>query len=198
MDALRAASIWILLACWILFSSLLAHNHRRVRRERRRRGIPEERPALRDPRSMHGLALEGLSFLIAFAFLERPLTSAAWRHAGAIVFAILAVAILFAALRHLGLEWRIKAVVTGDHRLVTTGPYAHVRHPVFTALFCLLIATALLLSRPWAGALAVVICLYGTHIRIRAEDSLLRHHFGPRFEQYRARVPSLAPFLPWY
>ncbi|MCC6392971.1 MAG: isoprenylcysteine carboxylmethyltransferase family protein [Bryobacterales bacterium] len=195
MDLVRDASGWMLILSWLLFSGLLAWNHARVRAERRKRGIAEERTAIRNPRSMHGLVLEGLAFAVALLF-TRPLhESAPWQQAGSILFGITAVVVLFLALRHLDLEWRIKAVVTEDHRLVTTGPYSVIRHPVFSSLFCLLLATVLLLDPPWAAAASLAICIYGTEIRIRAEDSLLRRRFGARFESYRSRVAAYVPYV---
>lgn len=195
MELVRRAAPWILALNWILISGILAWNHLRVQRMRHRRGIAEEKPSLRDPRSMRGLALEGLGFLIAVLFPRPHDATPDWRHAASITFGVLAVALVWWALRHLGLEWRVKAVVTQDHRLVTTGPYALLRHPIFAALLCLLLATALLITRPWAAALAVAVCLYGTEIRIRAEDGLLEQRFGARFSQYKARVAAYLPFV---
>lgn len=193
MAVIRSAAPWMLLASWILFSGLLAVNHMRVRRERKRQGIPEEKPSIRDARSMRGLVIEGISFLIAFLFYRTPAEAADWQCAGSIAAGMLSVGMVAAALRHLNLEWRIKAVVTEDHRLVTTGPYGVVRHPVFFALFCLLVAQTLLATQPVAAVVAWVVCVYGTQIRIVAEDGLLSQRFGARFDEYRARVHAWWP-----
>lgn len=185
----------MLLLSWLLFSGLLAWNHARVRARRHARGVSGERPSIRDPRSMHGLVLEGLAFAVAFAFTRPLRESAPWQQAGSMLSGAAAVVVLFLALRHLDLEWRIKAVVTEDHRLVTTGPYSVIRHPIFFSLFCLLLATVLVLDPPWAAAASLAICVYGTEIRIRAEDGLLLRRFGPRFESYRSRVAAYIPYL---
>lgn len=195
MEMVRAASGWILLASWLAFSGLLAWNHLRVRGERKRQGVPEEKPAIRDPRSMLGLAIEGLSFFVALGFRQRPSEASDWMHLASIVFGVASVWLLAAALRHLGMEWRIKAVVTDDHRLITTGPYAWMRHPVFASLTCLLLATVLLITRPWAAVTAVAICLAGTEIRIRAEDGLLARRFGARYREYQQRTAAYVPFV---
>lgn len=192
---LQAAAWWLLVICWIGFAAMLAWNHLRVRKERRRRGIAEEAPALRDKRSMHGLAIEGVAFLVAFAFRRETSDAPNWQAVLSMVSGLSALALLASALRHLGMEWRIKAVVTEDHRLITTGPYAAVRHPIFGALLCLLLATVNLITMPWAALAAIAICVCGTEIRVRAEDSLLRQRFGERFEEYRRRVPAYLPFL---
>lgn len=194
MGFVRAAA-WILVASWIGFSGLLAWNHVRVRMARRRQGIPEEKPAVRDSRSMYGLMLEGLGFFIAFLFARSPQAASEWQAVVSISFGILSVSILATALRHLGLQWRIKAVVTQDHQLVTTGPYAYMRHPVFASLLSLLIATIILLNDALPAIAAVTICVVGTEIRIRAEDGLLERRFGDQFAAYRNHVTAYLPFL---
>lgn len=195
MDLVLRAAPSMLKLSWLLFSGLLAWNHIRVRSARRRQGIPEEKPAIRDARSMLGLLLEGLSFVLAALFARPVAQAAGWAQAASMIFGAAAVVILFFALRHLGMEWRVKAVVTEDHTLVTTGPYAIVRHPVFAALMCLLLATVLLIDPPWAATLAVAVCVFGTEIRVRAEDGLLLHRFGARFREYQARVAAYIPLV---
>lgn len=195
MIHLRDAAFGTLFSSWLVFSGLLAWNHIRVRRQRRELQIAEERPAIRNPRSMYGLFLEGLSFLIAFTFRERNAAPCDIQCSLSITFGILSIVLLATALRHLGLEWRIKAVVTEDHHLVTTGPYSIIRHPIFTALFALLLSTAFLITQIPAAVVAAAIYLLGTEIRIRAEDGLLAQRFGPQFEDYRTRVAAYVPFL---
>jgi protein-S-isoprenylcysteine O-methyltransferase Ste14 len=193
MDWMRTVAPWALLANWILFSGMLAWNHLRVRRKRRLQRIPEEKPSIRDVRSMYGLAIEGVAFVIAFGFRQPRGEVAGWRHVVSMLAGLLSVVILGAALRHLDLQWRIKAIVTEDHRLVTTGPYAWVRHPVFLSLFLLLAATASLFTVPWAALAALAVCGWGTEMRIRAEDGLLERRFGDVYSSYRKRVSAIIP-----
>ena len=48
-----------------------------------------------------------------------------------------------AAVRRLGAQWSFVARVTESHELITSGPYAIVRHPIYAAMLGLLIATGL-------------------------------------------------------
>jgi protein-S-isoprenylcysteine O-methyltransferase Ste14 len=116
--------------------------------------------------------------------------------AAAVLIALLSVGLASWAIRHLGRQWRLKAVVTHDHELVTTGPYSLVRHPIYLALMGMAIATALALTR-WEVALAaLVVYIAGTEIRFRAEDGILRRRFGPAFDAYKQRVAAAyIPFL---
>jgi protein-S-isoprenylcysteine O-methyltransferase Ste14 len=184
----------ILMAAWVAYVSAGILNHIQVRRRRRQAGIPEEAAAIRDVSSMKGLALEGLAFVIALAFPRDTPPGPAWRTIS-VAASVAAAALFIWAIRHLGLAWRVKAVVTEDHRLVTTGPYAVVRHPIFTSLFLLLLGTAALLATPAAVVVSAAVFLYGTNIRVRAEDGLLLRRFGERFDAYARRVPAFLPFV---
>jgi protein-S-isoprenylcysteine O-methyltransferase Ste14 len=97
------------------------------------------------------------------------------------------------ALRHLGRQWRIQAVITDDHRLVTTGPYALVRHPVYLAFLAMLVATVLVRASAAAGAVSVLLFVAGTEIRIAAEDGILAEAFPSEFPGYRRRVAAWLP-----
>ena len=101
----------------------------------------------------------------------------------------------YVAGRHLGKELRVQAVVSAEQRLVTSGPYSVVRHPIYLCLILFLTATALAWERASALLLALPLCVLGTEIRVRAEDALLAAHFGSHFEEYRRRVSAYVPGL---
>jgi protein-S-isoprenylcysteine O-methyltransferase Ste14 len=190
----RLTSAAILFSSWLGFGAALLINHIRVRKLRGPESPERQRRALRAPASMAGLLLEGIAMLVAFAWRREapPPAAMVWLSA-----ALAPAAALFAiwAIRHLGLEWRVKAVVTEDHRLITTGPYATVRHPIYLALFGLILASALQFAT-WVGvAVATVLYLAGTVIRIRAEEGLLAQRFGNEFARYRARTRAFLPLV---
>ncbi len=113
--------------------------------------------------------------------------------AAAVALAAVSIWFAVAARRELGRQWSIEARLIEGHKLVTTGPYAIVRHPIYTAMFGLLIATGLALtSWPFLGAGAMIF-LYGTRIRTTAEERLLEDAFGEEFTAWRSRVPGLIP-----
>lgn len=188
-------ALWVVSFCWVAFGACLLVNHVRVRR---RRGVERERQRhgeLRAPESMLGLAIEGVAIALVFAQPGRWGGVSGVASTVAVVLAAGSVALLAAALRHLGRHWRIKAVVTEDHELVTTGPYSVVRHPVLLSLFALTVASGLLLATPGRLLAAVALYIAGTEIRVRAEDRLLRRRFGAAFDAYRSRVAAYLPFI---
>jgi protein-S-isoprenylcysteine O-methyltransferase Ste14 len=103
-----------------------------------------------------------------------------------IVFSLWAMVIL-------GRHYDLVIEVHQDHELVRRGPYGIVRHPVYTGLglhfagACLATGNLLLI----AGTLFVSYPAF--FARARAEERLLRDHFGADYEKYRREVPMLVP-----
>jgi len=110
------------------------------------------------------------------------------------VLAAYASVLFFASVKkHLGKHWALGARVVEGHELVTDGPYARVRHPLYLAMLGLL-AGAMIGVSSLAGAIAALAAFTaGTALRVRAEDRLLAETFGAKFEEYRKRVPAFIP-----
>ena len=87
------------------------------------------------------------------------------------------------------------ARVIEGHLLVTHGPYAIVRNPIYASMALWLVALALTFATPVRLAIALILYVIGTLVRIRAEEELMRATFGAQWEEYRRRVPGLIPFL---
>jgi len=108
---------------------------------------------------------------------------------------VLSAVLSWGAVKHLGRQFRVNAGLYDDHQLVRTGPYAVVRHPIYTSLLAILCATLCLLT-PWPWALlSLATFVAGTEIRVHAEDGLLASRFGDQFTDYRRRVPAYIPFV---
>ncbi len=79
------------------------------------------------------------------------------------------------------------------HRLITTGPYAHVRHPMYLAVNAAAMG-CFLLYRTWA-ALGFAIVMLGLVVRAHREERVLAQEFGPEWETYVSQVPPWLPHL---
>lgn len=79
------------------------------------------------------------------------------------------------------------------HRLVTTGPYAHVRHPMYLAVITTAMGS-LLLYRTWA-ALGFAVIMFGLVVRARREERVLAQEFGAEWKTYISQVPAWIPRL---
>lgn len=112
------------------------------------------------------------------------------------MFGVIVVGIAFAwwARLHLGTLWSGSVTRKADHRVVDSGPYALVRHPIYTGILGSALATGI--ARGETGALlgAGLLCA-GIWMKARLEERFLSVELGPEYAAYRARVPMLVPFL---
>jgi protein-S-isoprenylcysteine O-methyltransferase Ste14 len=185
---------FVLAAGWLGYGVILALGKRGAARG----------DAKRDVKSSVGFLLQCAAYVICFAF-SRTYFSTLFPMsqlneeilAGlAIAFTVASVWFCYAAARALGRQWALMARVIEGHELISQGPYAVVRNPIYLAMLGMLIATGLVVSRWPAIVCAVVVFAAGTAIRIRAEENLLREAFGSKFDDYARRVPAFLP-RPW-
>ncbi|MEI9932166.1 MAG: isoprenylcysteine carboxylmethyltransferase family protein [Rhizomicrobium sp.] len=95
----------------------------------------------------------------------------------------------------LGTLWSGQVTVKADHRVVDTGPYGIVRHPIYTGILLAVYATMALKGTILGIAAAVLITL-GLWMKARLEEGFLREELGSGYDDYRSRVPMLMPFGP--
>ncbi|MBC5768085.1 methyltransferase family protein [Ramlibacter albus] len=95
---------------------------------------------------------------------------------------------------HLGALWSAGVARKEGHRVVDTGPYAIVRHPIYTGSILAGFAWAAVRARPLAIALAVLYAVFMS-IKARHEERFLREELGPDYDEYSKRVPRLVPFI---
>jgi protein-S-isoprenylcysteine O-methyltransferase Ste14 len=78
-----------------------------------------------------------------------------------------------------------------DHQLITSGPYAIVRHPMYMGL-ALAAVGSLLIYFTWT---AVYFALFAplTLVRAHREETALSQEFGEQWQQYCRRVPAFFP-----
>lgn len=111
------------------------------------------------------------------------------------ILVVLGLGFTWAARLHLGPLWSSTPAPTEQHRIVDTGPYGIVRHPVYAGLLLAAIATALERGRVEAIA-AVFVLIAGVSLRARLEERFLRRDLGDEtYSAYRRRVPMLVPFM---
>src|SRR6266542_753451 len=95
---------------------------------------------------------------------------------------------------HLGRLWSANVSRKAEHRVVDTGPYAIVRHPIYTGIIVASIATAALRGTvlAWVG---MGVMTLGWVIKARMEEQFLREQLGAAaYDAYARRVPMLSPF----
>lgn len=187
-------SLSVVLICWCVFAWAVLFG-------RERHTSRNERSA---PSSWVGLTLQLAGIGITFVGPRSPVSSPFIAGQYSLNIALQIVAIILAAgsvwiailaIRELGKQWSLEARVLEGHKLITTGIYSTVRHPIYTAMLGMLLATGLAWSHWIAVILGLVVFLVGTKIRTRLEEALLRDAFGEEFEEWRGQVPGLIPYL---
>lgn len=94
---------------------------------------------------------------------------------------------------HLGRLWSGWVTRKADHRVIDTGPYGWVRHPIYTGLLLAALATALIKASPVAF-LGFAVLAYSLYLKARLEERFLRAQLGaPAYDAYALRVPMLVP-----
>jgi protein-S-isoprenylcysteine O-methyltransferase Ste14 len=104
------------------------------------------------------------------------------RWVGVILFAPSSVLILASSVA-LGKVYSGEVTIQQHHRLITRGPYRHVRHPRY--LGAVLVAAGLpLVFRSWIGLVVCPIVVVIILLRIHDEEALMRQEFGTEWETY--------------
>ncbi len=179
----------ILFAGLVLFLLLLVFAGKRE---------PGESGSRRSARSILGIAVQMVGFVLVGAgpidISLAPSSPAAVEQVGIVVLLIAFTCGVFAASkRALGRNWSLVARTRSDHELVTWGPFAYVRHPIYSALFAWLLAMAVAFGHYLGLILGIPLYWIGTTLRILEEEKLLRAQFGPAYDAYAARVKRFLP-----
>ena len=78
------------------------------------------------------------------------------------------------------------------HQLVTTGPYARIRHPLYSSLFGIGVAFALVTAN-WLFVLLAVLVIVGLIARVPREEKMMLDEFGDSYRDYMLRTGRFFP-----
>jgi protein-S-isoprenylcysteine O-methyltransferase Ste14 len=107
--------------------------------------------------------------------------------------ALLGLVLVIQSRRALGQNWSSEVVVQEKHELIEQGPYAYIRHPMYSGLLLMLLGVALYYGRE-VWIIIFVCCLFGLYFKSRTEERLLTKSF-PAYSQYKRRTKALIPFV---
>jgi protein-S-isoprenylcysteine O-methyltransferase Ste14 len=129
------------------------------------------------------------------SFLTDPLVppqpTSAW---SAAALGVIGLALGIWARVSLGRNWSAAVTVKEQHELVTSGPYAFVRHPIYTALIVMFVGFGVLFEsiEAWAG---VALVSYSFWVKLKQEEALMLGQFPDSYPAYMARTKRLFPAL---
>jgi protein-S-isoprenylcysteine O-methyltransferase Ste14 len=104
--------------------------------------------------------------------------------------------LLFAvwAREHLGRNWSHSVTIKQGHELITSGPYAVVRHPIYTGILTGFLGMAIAISEV-RGFLAFVLVFFALWVKLRIEETWMRCQFGETYASYARQTAGLVPYL---
>lgn len=186
---------WFVLACWVIFLLywlVSAFSVKRVAQRPGWRAYAWRLPIL--------LALAAI-LLLARTGIARPLSHSLdarlWSPhlatglvADALALAGLAVALW--ARRTLGGNWSAEVVIREGHELIERGPYARVRHPIYSGMILMVLGAAML-SGALAGFVLALALALGFWLKARQEERLLTRQFPEAYPAYMRRTKALIP-----
>jgi protein-S-isoprenylcysteine O-methyltransferase Ste14 len=119
--------------------------------------------------------------------------AAMWTAAGIVVLGLL---FTWWARIHLGRLWSSSVTRKEHHHIIDTGPYALVRHPIYTGLTLAVLGTAGIRGTT-LGVVGALLMTSGIYVKARLEESFLRAELGAKaYDAYVQRVPMFVPFAP--
>jgi protein-S-isoprenylcysteine O-methyltransferase Ste14 len=118
----------------------------------------------------------------------------AWPTIGEIGVALTVVGIAFAiwARWHLGENWSATVTLKEGHELISSGPYRHIRHPIYTGMLVAFVGTALALGE-YRALISVCIVLFAFYIKAKKEELFLTQEFGEKFRDHSRRTGMFLP-----
>jgi protein-S-isoprenylcysteine O-methyltransferase Ste14 len=109
-----------------------------------------------------------------------------------VAFTWIGIAIALWARWHLGQYWSARITLKEDHKLIRTGPYAHLRHPIYSGLILAAIGGALAIDK-WRCVAGVVFIVLGYWMKAKKEEALLAAQFGEAFQEHCQHAGFLIP-----
>ena len=180
------AGLWMLMGAYWLVSAM-----------GRKRAEKREAPAAR----LVHVALMAFAFLLLYSadprfgpLDARFLPEQRWLEALGVALTAAGVGFAIWARRHLGKNWSSEVTIREDHKLIRTGPYARVRHPIYTGMLAGLVGTVIAIGE-WRAVAGLAIAMFGFFIKARREEGFLARQFGAAFEEHKKLTGFFLPRL---
>lgn len=184
----------IVLGSWWLFILFWAAMAVRTKKTVHRQSRSEQRPYVW--LLLIGTLLIGgvTRFMGPLGIIARPLLRPGTLQWPAAAAAALGVALAIWARTTLGRNWSGSITLKEDHELVTGGPYAAIRHPIYTALLLLYLALVLLIVSP-SAIIGFALVIWSCWVKLKHEEALMLQQFPDSYPGYMARSKRLLPGL---
>jgi protein-S-isoprenylcysteine O-methyltransferase Ste14 len=95
----------------------------------------------------------------------------------------------------LGRNWSITLEIRDKHELISEGPYALIRHPMYTSFLLIALGQAFLLSNWVVGLAGLIGFAVLFFLRVDKEERMMLENFGPQYLAYMERTKRIIPYL---
>jgi protein-S-isoprenylcysteine O-methyltransferase Ste14 len=186
---------WIWLVGGALWFVIRFPHQRRARKVKVAKSVGGQRDRVLLISSLTGLAIIPFFYVVTteprFAdYVPSPVQG--WI---GLVLLLAALTLFYQTHRQLGRNWSVTLDTRKKHRLVDTGLYAYVRHPMYSAFWLLALAQALLLPNWIAGFSGIVGWGILFFLRVGREESLMIDTFGRDYRDYMQRTKRVSPWV---
>ncbi len=93
---------------------------------------------------------------------------------------------------HLGENWSAAVTLKEGHELISSGPYRHIRHPIYSGMLLAFVGTALALGE-YRALLAICIVVVAFYAKAKKEERFLTQEFGDKFREHCRRTGMFLP-----
>ncbi|MEM9007795.1 MAG: protein-S-isoprenylcysteine O-methyltransferase [Cyanobacteria bacterium P01_F01_bin.86] len=118
-----------------------------------------------------------------------------WATAGGVVLLVVGLWLFWRSHADLGRNWSVTLEIRESHDLVTSGVYERIRHPMYSAIFLIVMAQTLLLHNWIAGFSGIVAFGLMYVIRVPREEAMMREYFGEKYDAYCQNTGRVYPKL---
>jgi protein-S-isoprenylcysteine O-methyltransferase Ste14 len=124
----------------------------------------------------------------------RFMPESVWAALAGLIFTVFGVAVAIWARVILGSNWSAVVTIKQGHQIIRRGPYALVRHPIYSGGLLALLGTAIAIGE-LRGLIGFTLIFFAWWMKSRLEESFLEEQFGADYARYKREVKGLIPFL---
>ena len=139
-----------------------------------------------------GFTLLGSKYFTTGWLAIRVLPDRSWIELAGVLLTAMGCGFAIWARITIGANWSGQATLKRCHELITTGPYAFARHPIYTGLLAGALGSALVIGE-LRCALGILLILLALLIKMSQEEKLMTEAFPDAYPKYRAHVKALIP-----
>jgi protein-S-isoprenylcysteine O-methyltransferase Ste14 len=187
------AFVWVLgIVAWYVIRYPFERRAKRVRVVSNRRSGSE---ALGLAAALLGLAIVPSFYLATGIPQSADHPVAIWAVVVGAAFYLAAMWVFRRTHKALGRNWSITLEIREQHKLVCSGPYAFVRHPMYSSFLLMGLGQAFLLANWIAGLAGLVGFAVLFFLRVDKEERMMLEIFGPQYRTYMERTKRIIPYL---